>query len=360
MEPNVVADRSSFRALALIGTVVGAIAALFAYTAGWLESDRLTPTQIVDALSARGGDPIGHRRNHAKGICFTGTFMASGAATALTIAPVLRAGTYRVIGRFAIATGNPAARDATGRVRSMAIRVVAPDGQEWRSGMNSSPIFGVSTPEAFYEQTLAMRVDPKTGEPDPQALQRFAATHPESEAFDHWAKTAPWTSSFVDETYNSLNAFIFVNSANARHAVRWTMVPTVAPIYSSREELAQLGPDFLEADLKRRLAEGPLRWHLVVTVAAPQDPTDDATRAWPVEREHLEVGTLIISEAEDEVSGPCRDFNYDPLVLPTGIEPSDDPLLPARSSAYANSFDRRNAEAPHYADRAALASGVVP
>ncbi|SEF10825.1 catalase [Rhizobiales bacterium GAS191] len=360
MGPNVGADRSKFRALALIGMVVGAIAALFAYSAGWLGSDRLTPARIVDALSERGGDPIGHRRNHAKGICFTGIFVANGAASALTIAPVLRAGSYRVIGRFAIATGNPTARDATGRVRSMAIRIVAPDGQEWRSGMNSSPNFGVSTPEAFYEQTLAMRVDPKTGEPDPQALQRFAATHPESAAFYHWAETSPWTSSFADETYNSLNAFIFVDSAHARHAVRWTMVPTVAPIYSSHAELAQLLPDFLEVDLKRRLTEGPLRWHLVVTVAAPQDPTDDATKAWPAAREHLEAGTLVISQAEDEVAGPCRDFNYDPLVLPAGIEPSDDPLLPARSSAYANSFDRRASEASHYADRTVPATGAVP
>jgi catalase len=62
----------SIGALAVIALVIGAGAAAFAYTAGWLSPDRLTPEKMVDALSRRGGDPLGHRRNHAKGICFTG------------------------------------------------------------------------------------------------------------------------------------------------------------------------------------------------------------------------------------------------------------------------------------------------
>ena len=360
VDPNIAADRQMIRALAIISLAMGGVAALFAYEAGWIWPNRLTPTEMVDALSARGGDPIGHRRNHAKGICFTGTFMANGAVSHLTIAPVLGAGRYPVIGRFAIATGDPEAGDATGRVRSMAIRIVAPDGQEWRTGMNSSPIFGVATPQAFYEQTLAMRADPRTGQPHREAMQRFFASHPESAAFKHWAQSAPWTASFAEETYNGLNAFVFVNPVGSRHAVRWAMVPTAAATYVSHAELALLPQDFLEQDLKRRLAAAPLKWHLVVTIAAPHDPTADATKAWPAEREHISAGTLEIDQVEDEVAGPCRDFNYDPLILPTGIEPSDDPLLPARSSTYINSFDRRTAEASQYVDRAAETRRPVP
>ena len=55
-----------------------------------------------------------------------------------------------------------------------------------------------------------------------------------------------------------------------------------------------------------------------------------------------------MTHAQAEADGPCRDYNYDPLILPGGVRPSDDPLLAARSSAYANSFDRRTAEAAHY------------
>jgi len=54
------------------------------------------------------------------------------------------------------------------------------------------------------------------------------------------------------------------------------------------------------------------------------------------------------NKAEAEADGPCRDFNYDPTILPSGIAVSDDPLLAARSAAYAKSFDLRTAEAADY------------
>jgi catalase len=338
----------SVGALAVIGVVVAASAAAFAYTAGWLTPNRLTPDRMVDALSDRGGDPPGHRRNHSKGICFTGIVEANGAGARLSTAPMLAAGQYPVIGRFAIATGDPQAPDATGRVRSMAVRIVAPDGEEWRSGMNDSPVFAVSTPQAFYQMTLAQDIEPATGKPDPAAMQRFLASHPESAPFAEWAQTAPWTTSFADQAYNSLNAFRFVDAAGSSHLVRWSMQPTVPPQVVPHADLAALGPDFLARDLKQRLERGPLQWHLVVTLAAPGDPSNDATKAWPDDREHVDVGTLVIQQAEDEADGPCRDYNYDPTILPTGIRPSDDPLLAARSSAYAVSFDLRAAEAADY------------
>jgi catalase len=339
---------TSIGALAFIGLVVGAGAVVFAYTGGWLSPERLTPSRMVDALSRRGGDTLGHRKNHAKGICFTGDFTANGAGARLSTAAMLAAGSYPVIGRFAIAVGDPMTPDADGRVRSMAVRITAPGGEEWRSGMNDIPVFPVATPAAFYESTLAEDIDPATGKPDPAAFKNFVAAHPEITPFLDWAKTAPWTTSYADQTYNSLDAFRFIDAAGHSHLVRWSMETTTPTHEVPQGSLTGLGPDFLEQDLKQRLAQGPLTWHFVVTLAAPGDPSDDATKAWPADREHVDVGTLTIRRAEDEADGPCRDFNYDPTILPAGIEPSDDPLLAARSSAYAVSFDRREAESADY------------
>lgn len=347
-----------FGRLVAIGAVVLGAAVLFAYTGGWLSPHRLTPARMVAALSDRGGNPLGHRRNHSKGTCFTGTFEANGAGARLSTAPMFAAGSYPVIGRFAIAVGNPNAADATGRVRSMAIRVVAPDGQEWRSGMNDSPMFVVATPRAFYDLTLTQDVDPVTGKPNPAASERFFATHPESQPFAEWAKTAPWTDSWADQTYNSLNAFRFVNANGQSQLVRWSMLHTAPEHVVDHAALAKLGPDFLAQDLKQRLAQGPLSWRLVVTLAQPGDPTNDATKVWPADREQVDIGTLIVRQAQDEADGPCRDYNYDPTILPVGIEVSDDPLLPARSSAYAKSFDLRTAESADY-PRTSQASGAA-
>ena len=343
-----VSNQAAIGALAGIGVAVAALAAAFIYTAGWLSPDRLTPARMVDRLSTLGGEPLGHRRNHAKGICFRGEFAANGAGRAFSKAPMFLAGHYPVIGRFAIAVQNPLTKDAAGRVRSMAFRITAPDGQEWRSGMNDIPVFPVATPAAFYELLKIDLPDPATGKPDPAAGPRFIAAHPDFQPFLHWLQTAPWTSSYAGETYNGLNAFIFTDSDGMRRAVRWSMEPTLPPQLAAPADLAKLGPDFLEQDLVDRLKQGNLTWHLVVTLAAPGDPANDATKAWPADRPHAIVGDLSIYKAEAEADGPCRDFNFDPLILPVGIEPSGDPLLSARSAAYANSFDRRTAEASDY------------
>jgi catalase len=341
---------------ALIGGVVFVAALAFAYAGGWLSPGRLTPARMVAALSARGGNPLGHRRNHSKGVCFTGVLDANGAASRFSAAPMLAAGRYAVVGRFAIAVGDPDARDATGRVKSMAIRITSPNGQEWRSGMNNSPVFVVSNPRDFYELTMAQKVDPASGKPDPAAVKHFFATHPQSAPFAEWAQGAPWTVSFADQTYNSLNAFRFIDATGNSHLVRWSMKPTIPPTSVSHDALAKLEPNFLESDLNGRLAQGPLTWHLVVTLAAPGDPSNDATKAWPSDRQEIDAGTLIVQKAEAEADGPCRDINYDPTILPQGIAVSDDPLLAARSAAYARSFDLRTGESADY-PRGASAAG---
>jgi catalase len=340
----------------LIGAIVIVAALAFTYAGGWLSPARLTPARMVSALSARGGNPIGHRRNHSKGVCFTGVFDASGSASYFSVAPMFAAGRYAVVGRFAIAVGDPDARDLTGRVKSMAIRIVAPNGQEWRSGMNNSPTFVVSNPRDFYELTVAQKADPVSGKPDPAAIKRFFATHPQSTPFAQWAQTADWTASWADQSYNSLNAFRFIDAAGNSHLVRWSMKPTIPPAPVPHDALAKLEPNFLEQDLNGRLAQGPPTWHLVVTLAAPEDPSNDATKAWPPNRKEVDAGTLVVQKAEAEADGPCRDINYDPTILPAGIAVSDDPLLPARSAAYARSFDLRTAESADY-PRAASAAG---
>jgi catalase len=87
-----------------------------------------------------------------------------------------------------------------------------------------------------------------------------------------------------------------------------------------------------------------LRWHLIVIVGRPGDPTNDATITWPAGREQVDVGTITLDRVESDDTSPARDINFDPLVLPAGIAPSDDPLLSARSAVYSQSFTRREGE----------------
>jgi catalase len=335
--------RSAIGPLALIAVVVACAAAAFAYTAGWFSPERLTPDKLVDAFTPPGGEPpLGHRRNHAKGVCFTGVFEANGAGAELSRAQVFAQGKYPVLGRFNLATTNPNAADATVRVRGFGLMITTPDGQEWRMAMIDPPFFPVSTPQAFYDLLLA------SASKDPNAMPTFAKANPEIAKFGDWAKSAPWTGSYAEERFNSLNSFIFVDSSGAEHAARWSLVPAAQPVAVSPEELAKRGPDFLEQEIAERIRGGPLNWTMQVTVANPGDPTADPSQPWPQDRRSIDVGTLVVQQIEAERDGPCRDINFDPTVLPSGIRTSDDPFPAARSSAYAKSYDRRTAEAKDY------------
>jgi catalase len=296
----------------------------------------------VDALAPAAGPSLGHRRNHAKGICFTGAFEANGAGSELSKAQVFARGQYPVLGRFNLATADANAPDATVRVRGLGMRIATPDGQEWRSATIDPPIFPVSTPQGFHDLLLA------SASKDANAMKDFIAAHPEFAAFGDWATNAPWTDSYAEDRFNSLNSFVFVDKAGTERVVRWSLLPAAQPVSISPEDLAKRGPDYLEGEIAQRVAGAPQRWTMVVTIANPGDATADPAKAWPQDRRTVEVGTLVVQKIEAERDGPCRDINFDPAVLPTGIRTSDDPFPAARSAAYMRSYDLRTSEAKDY------------
>ncbi|HEY0293872.1 MAG TPA: catalase family peroxidase [Bordetella sp.] len=335
--------RSNIGSLLVIAVVVAGGAAAFAYTAGWLSPGRVTPDRLVDRLAPPTGPVLGYRRNHAKGVCFTGAFEANGAGAALSDARVFAAGRYPVMGRFNVAGPIPTADDATARVRGMGLQIKTPDGQEWRSATIDVPFFPVGTVQAFYDLQSASATKDA-----PDAVKRVVAAHPEIAVFGAWAKSAPFAPSFADDRYNSLNSFVFTDAAGNSRVVRWSLVPRTQPTLVSADDMKARGPDFLKGEIAARVAAQPQRWGLFVTVAEPGDPTADPSKAWPASRRAVDVGTLVVDRVLPEPDGPCRDINFDPTVLPPGIGTSDDPFPAARSAAYAVSYNRRTAEAGHY------------
>jgi catalase len=343
---------------ALIGAVVAITVGAFGYVGGWLAPHRLTPEKLIDQFQHNAGTFAGYRRNHAKGVCVAGYFDSNGQAQAYSMAQVFAPGRTPVVGRFAIPGSNPYAPDSSVPIRSMALRFTQANGQQWRTGMNSMPVFPVATPQAFYAQLQAQQPDPATGKPDPAKVAAFFAAHPETAAFRAWAKTARPSASFATESYESLNAFVFVDAHGKRQPVRWRMLPQATDGGGAAGKAGDA--DYLAADLAERLAHGALRWQLQITLANPGDPTNDATKTWPSDRRTIDAGTLVIDATTPQESGACRDINYDPLVLPAGIVASDDPLLPARSAAYADSYLRRTSEEAHLPGTAAAHTEKQP
>jgi catalase len=326
----------------VIGVVIAGIAVLFAYAGGWLTPHALTPASMINTFQKVNGLHPGFRRNHAKGVCVSGYFESNGRAVALSKAAVFPPGRVPIIGRFSDAGGQPFVADAPHTIRGMAISFKLSDGEEWRTAMINTPVFPVKTAQAFHDLLLAFAPDPATGKADPAKMNAFFAKYPESAKAMELIRSHPVSSGFDNSTYNSLNAFRFINSKGAVVPVRWSMMPFQP--FQPITEPAEADKNYLFDALIASIHSHPLQWYLVITIGQPQDPTNDATIPWPPDRQQVDAGTLTIDHVESDDTSPARDINFDPLVLPNGIATSDDPLLSVRSAAYSVSFTRREGE----------------
>jgi catalase len=312
----------------------------FAYAGGWLRPDTLTPPRFADRFERVYGRHDGFRRNHAKGLSATGTFVSNGAGAAVCRAAVFQPGSAPLIGRYSLGGGLPDQADKPDAVRGLGLLIETANGQQWRTAMINSPVFTDSTPEGFYERLLASKPQPGTGKPDPQRMAAFLDRHPETAAALKIIKQTPPSAGFADSPYHGLNAFRFTNDAGATVPGRWSVIPQDPPVVPP----ASVGRDFLFEDVIRAVARRPLQWRLMLTIGEPGDPTNDATRPWPQSRRSIDAGTISITAVQTEEAGNARDINFDPTVLPDGIALSDDPLPAARSGVYARSFTRRAEE----------------
>jgi len=329
-------------ALVGLATLALPMAAGIAY--GWLASDRVRPADFADALETHAGAQAGFRRAHAKGICISGEFESTGSGSELSRASLFAQGTYRVSGRFSTGGSNPWSSDGRVTFHSLALRIYLPGGEEFRTAMNHVPLFVINDPADFPALQAAQARDPLTGLPDQERISAFFAEHPESATFRQWMSTHDLPSSFGNATYFSANTFGFLDDAGRESFVKWKFVPNLPLETLDRDTLGELPEDFLFTDLENRLHEGPLIWTMVVTLAEPDDVTNDPTVLWPEEREEFNLGRLIIRTFEAEAGGECQFVNFDPLILPDGIVPSEDPILFARSAAYSTSVYRRSGE----------------
>jgi catalase len=331
--------------LAAIGALATLLLAAFLYAAGAVSPERLAPRRFIDALEARDGVHDGFRRAHSKGVCAIGRFHAAGDGAEISSAGLFQPDAdIPVTARFSTGGGMPYAPDGRNVFRSVALKFDLSGGEEFRMAMNHVPIFIVANPATFPELHLAYAPDPATGKPDPEKVAQFFATHPETAPFQEWIRTQPLPSSFANSTFYSANAFRFIDGAGTRRYVRWRFEPADEKQVLDKATLANLPANFLFEDIAAGIEKGPARWTMIATLAEPNDVVDNPTIVWTGEHREIVMGELEIASLVPEDEGDCRNVNFDPLILPRGIEPSDDPVLFARSAAYSVSLTRRLGE----------------
>src|SRR5215471_1727588 len=301
----------------------------------------LTPARFIERFEQIDGVHSGFRRNHAKGLGASGFFESNGDGVRLSKAAVFEPGRVPVIGRFSLDGGRPYEPDRPETRRGLGLQFSLPDGEVWRTAMINFPLFPVRTPEIFYERLLAFKQDPTTGKPDPAQVKAFEERHPETVEVLKKITGGPQASGFGNTTFHGLNTFLFTNAAGETTPVRWILTP-MQPF----EAVGAPPPskNYLFDELITQIHRQPLRWQLIVIVGRPGDPTKDPSIGWPADREQVGVGTVTLDRVEAEEVSAATDIVFDPLRLPVGMAPSDDPVLRVRSPAYLQSHARRVGE----------------
>jgi catalase len=300
--------------------------------------------EIVDALSAVNGGPHpGFRAVHAKGTVCAGTFTATPEAKRLSRAAHLHGDPVETTVRFSNASGHPHAPDSDPLAgRGMAVKFHLHDGET--TDLVSVPlvVFFARTPEDFLEMTRARIPDPETGQPDPEKLGAYLAEHPEAGIALQKGipKLAP-TTSFATSDYRALHAFGLVDADGGTHWGRYTWEPEEGPEYLDEAQQQDAERDYLQTEIRERLADGIARFTLEFTLANEGDPLEDPTLEWEGDHEVVELGELEVLSVVEDAESPGNPIVFDPMRLTDGIEPSEDQILAARPKAYSVSIERR-------------------
>jgi catalase len=300
----------------------------------------ITPEQAIDAANEVFGRHAGHRALHAKGTLLAGTFTATPAGTRLTRAAHMQGEPVKVTARVSNGAGDPNVPDYAPDVRGLAVKCYLPDGSRTDIVAQSAPRFPARTPEAFVELMRASQPSPSM----PLKLARFLAGNPVAIAglpANTRALLPP--ASYATIRYYAVHAYRWVAGDGASCYVRYTLVPHVTEPPLAPWQARRRGRDYLQQDIRDRLARGPVRFKLELQIAERGDRVDDPTSVWPKQRQTVIAGTFEFTglDTERETGGDVLVF--DPVRVTDGIELSDDPILRFREHAYSASVARRTA-----------------
>ena len=307
---------------------------------------QVDPSQMVDAFQNANGKFDGFRRSGAKGVCATAEFIGNAEGRALSTASAFSGKPIPVIARFSIGGGNPKAADNTKGQRNMALEFGLPAGESWQMGNVSSPIFSAATPQQLLGRLASLSVDAETKKPDAAKVKEFADANPEVLLQGKYFAGQPVPASFSKVNFWGVHAFAFVNAAGNKQFGKWIFEPVGGTQGLTDDEAKAKGPDFLFDDLRQRVAAGAVAFDFNVQLAQAGDVLDNALKPFPDDRKKVTLGRLTIKAVSPDATGACLTINFNPMVLPKGVEPSADPMLAARAAPYAISLGRRLVEGP--------------
>ena len=292
---------------------------------------------------ANGGVHPGFRPAHAKGILLTGTFTPSPEAASLARARHLHRNSTPVTVRFSDFAGIPTVPDNDSQgasPRGCAIRFHLAEHVHTDIVAHSVETFPTRTAEEFLDFINALIATDPAG-PHPNAIEQFLGAHPAALTFVQTPKPIP--TSFAKESFFAVSAFRFTNADGAFRYGRYRVLPVAGNEYLDEAAAAAQTPNFLFDEIEERVAKGPVKFRIVVQLAADGDTVDDATVRWPENRPQIAFGEISLTEITPNSASEQQQIIFDPIPRVDGIEVSADPLFEPRANIYLMAGRRRRA-----------------
>lgn len=291
----------------------------------------VSAVEAIDRINAVFGRHAGSRALHAKGRFYAGTFTPTAEAAAIGTALHLKQ-PVPVWVRWSNGGGHPRVGDGALDVRGMAVSFRLPDGTATDLLGQTAPRFPVRTVEDFLDLVEHSK---------PHQVPGFMARHRDAVGAmlaNVRARSIIPPFSFAEVSYFPVHAYSWTAPDGTRRWVRFEL----APLADKAERPARPAgkKNRLFEEMEARLARGPVRFALQVTVAAPGDDPHDPMSVWTGER-RFSAGTIEVT-GED----PARETGgelvvFDPTRVVPGIGLPEDPILLFRAAAYSESANRR-------------------
>jgi catalase len=299
-----------------------------------------TPAQLVDALNLVFGKQTDNRAVHAKGIVLHGRFLPSRAAADLSKAPHFQKKSVPLTVRFSNFAGIPTIPDNDGLAnpRGLALKFKLPDGTDSDLVTHSFNGFPSPTADDFRQFLIALGTSgPNVAHPTP--ADAYLAAHPVAKTFLESQKPPPV--SYGTLSYYGVNTFKFTNAHGKSRYGRYRIVPEAGEHVLTAEQAKQAPAGYLADEIRQRTARSPVRFRMLVQLAAEGDKLEDPSIAWPETRPTIDVGVIEINSVSADNDTEQRALMFLPTSLPAGIEAAD-PMIAARSAAYPVSYARRH------------------
>ncbi|MGL6044509.1 MAG: catalase [Sandaracinobacteroides sp.] len=324
-----------------------------------------TARQLVDAIIADFPDHApGTRPVHTIGIGVKGSFRASPVAGSYCTAAHFQGGDVPATVRFSNGSGSPVQHDGWSDVRGMATR--------FHLGGDSATDLIAMTLREFFTPTVAdflafttrSRMTPVGREsawqkivdmlqlklpfPDPYKGMRenaaagslaYANHHRSAQLAVFDAATIGAPVSYARATYNAVHTFVVTAPDLSKRYVRFAWQP-VAGVSLTSPAVPPVD-DYLQQEMRDRLAHWPARFLLLMTIGEGGDAFDDPTIPWPIKRARVVMGTLTLTSVAQDQQADCEKIAFNPCRLTPGIALSNDPILAARRDAYEVSREMR-------------------